>query len=61
LIFEGIKFNNTSAALAKQNPSEALLIVRPEDINIVAPTKGFIKGKIAEVIYKGLMYEVRCE
>lgn len=35
-------------------------MIRPEDINIVLPEKGFIKVRVAQVLYKGQMYEVRC-
>jgi ABC-type Fe3+/spermidine/putrescine transport system ATPase subunit len=35
-------------------------MIRPEDINIVLPEKGFIKVRVAQVLYKGQMYEIRC-
>jgi spermidine/putrescine transport system ATP-binding protein len=35
-------------------------MIRPEDINITTPSRGFIKARVVQVLYKGQMYEVRC-
>jgi ABC-type Fe3+/spermidine/putrescine transport system ATPase subunit len=35
-------------------------MVRPEDIKICHPEKGFIKTRVNQVLYKGQMYEIRC-
>lgn len=37
------------------------VVIRPEDLKIVENNKGFINNlKITDVIYKGLLYEVKC-
>lgn len=36
-------------------------VVRPEDINIVAPKDGIILGKVVSVIFKGMHYEITVE
>ena len=34
------------------------VVIRPEDIEIVAPDKGFMEGDITSVIFKGVHYEI---
>jgi len=34
------------------------IVIRPEDIDLVAPEQGFFQGIISNIIYKGLHYEV---
>ncbi|GMO14592.1 MAG: ATP-binding cassette domain-containing protein [Mycoplasmoidaceae bacterium] len=59
------KFGKTSMKcdnplVAKSNDKEALFVVRPEDMVIVSPNSGYIKGKIKQSIYKGLKYDIEC-
>ena len=34
------------------------VVIRPEDIELVAPEKGIIKGRVTSVIFKGVHYEM---
>ncbi|AGM25725.1 spermidine/putrescine ABC transporter ATP-binding protein [Spiroplasma syrphidicola EA-1] len=34
------------------------IIIRPEDIDIVSPTKGFFTGIVEEIIFKGVHWEI---
>ncbi len=36
------------------------VLIRPEDFDVVAISKGFIKATVKEVLYKGLMWEIIC-
>lgn len=36
-------------------------VVRPEDVMIVAPDKGMVKGVVTSVIFKGIHYEITVE
>jgi len=40
-------------------PSEPVdVVIRPEDIDIVAPEKGQLTGKVISVTFRGLMYDI---
>jgi len=57
--FAGSDFVCVDAGFA---PNEAVdIVVRPEDIRIVAESEGTIKGVVAQVIFKGVHYEMRVE
>ena len=34
------------------------VVIRPEDIKMVAPQKGMLKGKVTSVLFKGVHYEI---
>ena len=34
------------------------VVIRPEDIELVAPEKGIIKGEVTSLIFKGVHYEM---
>ena len=36
-------------------------VVRPEDVQIVAPENGTIRGTVTSVIFKGMHYEITIE
>lgn len=37
------------------------VVIRPEDIKIVSPDKGMIKGTVKSIIFKGVHYEIEVE
>nr|WP_291649963.1 spermidine/putrescine ABC transporter ATP-binding protein [Clostridium sp.] len=37
------------------------VVIRPEDIKIVSPHKGMIKGTVKSIIFKGVHYEIEVE
>ena len=37
------------------------VVIRPEDIKMVAPEKGMIKGLVTSVVFKGVHYEITVE
>ena len=40
-------------------PNESVdVVVRPEDVDIVAPEKGMLKGKVTSVTFKGVHWEI---
>jgi ABC-type Fe3+/spermidine/putrescine transport system ATPase subunit len=40
--------------------SKVKFVIRPEDIRIVMFGKGIINGRVSQVIYKGVMNDIRC-
>lgn len=54
--FDDIEFDCVDKGFKKNEEVEVVL--RPEDINIVKPDKGKIKGKVASVVFKGVHYEI---
>ena len=41
-------------------PNEKVdVVIRPEDLNIVEPGRGFATGRVMEVIYQGAYYDIR--
>jgi ABC-type Fe3+/spermidine/putrescine transport system ATPase subunit len=40
--------------------SKIKFMIRPEDIRIVAFGRGIINGRVSQVIYKGVMNDIRC-
>jgi spermidine/putrescine transport system ATP-binding protein len=37
---------------------EVDVVIRPEDIDIVEPTKGYLKGVVDSIVFKGVHYEI---
>lgn len=37
------------------------VVIRPEDIDLVAPEKGIIRGRVTSLIFKGVHYEMEVE
>lgn len=54
--FDDIEFECVDKGFKKNEPIEVVL--RPEDINIVKPDKGKLKGKVESVVFKGVHYEI---
>lgn len=40
---------------------EIQVVIRPEDITIVEPDKGMLKGKVTNLVFKGVHYEIEVE
>ena len=40
------------------NNTPVVVVIRPEDVEIVAPEEGFMEGDITSVIFKGVHYEI---
>ncbi len=56
LEFEGIKFQCVDKGFGKDEPVD--VVVRPEDVDIVAPEDGMLKGIVTSVTFKGVHYEI---
>ena len=57
---EGMDFECTDEGFLPGTPVDVM--IRPEDVELVAPKKGQIKGVVSEIIFKGIFYHitVRC-
>ena len=53
--FFGRKFKCLDAGFDKMEPVD--VVIRPEDIDIVAPEKGDLIGMVTSVVFKGVNYE----
>lgn len=54
--FQGIKFQCVDKGFRKDEPVD--VVVRPEDVDIVAPEDGMLKGIVTSVTFKGVHYEI---
>ena len=52
----GVKIPCVDEGFGNNTPVD--VVIRPEDIEIVAPDKGFMEGDITSVIFKGVHYEI---
>ena len=52
----GAKFKSTDAGFGKNKPVD--VVIRPEDVELVAPEEGTIQGVVTHVIFKGVHYEM---
>lgn len=52
----GTKFKCVDEGFGKNKPVDA--VIRPEDVILVEPDKGIIKGKVTSLIFKGVHYEM---
>ena len=52
----GVKIPCVDEGFGNNTPVD--VVIRPEDIEIVEPEKGFMEGDIASVIFKGVHYEI---
>lgn len=57
--FSGIKFECVDKGFEKNENIE--VVVRPEDIKMVDPTKGMLKGKVISSVFKGVHYEMELD
>ena len=54
--FSGHVFDCVDGGFAKNEPVD--VVVRPEDVDVVAPEKGMLKGLVTGVTFKGVHYEI---
>lgn len=52
----GVNFQCVDEGIGKNKPVD--VVIRPEDIDLVAPEKGIIKGRVTSLIFKGVHYEM---
>ena len=52
----GVKIPCVDEGFGNNTPVD--VVIRPEDIEIVEPEKGFMEGDITSVIFKGVHYEI---
>ncbi len=43
------------------NETPVDVVIRPEDLEIVSPENGYLKGQVQSVIFKGAYYEIKVE
>ncbi len=49
-------FECVDGGFAKNEPVD--VVIRPEDVDVVAPDKGMLTGKVTSVTFKGVHYEI---
>ncbi len=54
--FQGMKFRCVDKGFGKDEPVD--VVVRPEDVDIVAPEAGMLRGTVTSVTFKGVHYEI---
>lgn len=54
--FCGKKFKCVDKDFEKNENIE--VVIRPEDVKMVEPEKGMLKGKVTSVLFKGVHYEI---
>ena len=54
--FSGHTFDCVDGGFEKNEPVD--VVVRPEDVDVVAPDKGMLTGKVTSVTFKGVHYEI---
>ena len=54
--FNGIKFQCVDKGFKHNEPVD--VVIRPEDIDVVAPENGMLKGTVTSVTFKGVHYEI---
>lgn len=57
--FSGIEFECVDKGFEKNENIE--VVVRPEDIKMVDPMKGMLKGKVISTVFKGVHYEMELD
>ncbi|MGN0519179.1 MAG: ABC transporter ATP-binding protein, partial [Candidatus Fimenecus sp.] len=54
--FQGMKFQCVDKGFGKDEPVD--VVVRPEDVDIVSPEEGMLRGVVTSVTFKGVHYEI---
>lgn len=54
--FAGQRFRCVDTGFAKEQPVE--VVIRPEDIKIVPPAEGMLRGIVDSIVFKGVHYEM---
>ena len=52
----GVKFESVDVGFGKNKPID--VVIRPEDIDLVKPEEGTIRGRVTHLIFKGVHYEM---
>ncbi|MBR6452483.1 MAG: ABC transporter ATP-binding protein [Lachnospiraceae bacterium] len=52
----GARFKSTDAGFGKNKPVD--VVIRPEDVELVAPEEGTVQGVVSHIIFKGVHYEM---
>ena len=52
----GAKFRCVDTGFGNNKPVD--VVIRPEDVNLVEPEKGIISGRVTNLIFKGVHYEM---
>ena len=54
--FSGHTFECVDSGFGKNKPVD--VVVRPEDVDVVSPEKGMLRGTVTSVTFKGVHYEI---
>ena len=54
--FSGHTFDCVDSGFGKNKPVD--VVVRPEDVDVVAPERGMLEGTVTSVTFKGVHYEI---
>ena len=54
--FNGVDFPCVDKGFGENNPVD--VVIRPEDVDVVAPEKGMLKGLVTGVTFRGVHYEI---
>lgn len=54
--FAGIRFQCVDKGFKKDEPVD--VVIRPEDVDVVPPEEGMLKGLVTSVTFKGVHYEI---
>lgn len=54
--FSGMRFQCVDKGFKKDEPVD--VVIRPEDIDVLAPDKGMLEGTVTSVTFKGVHYEI---
>jgi len=57
--FFGVEFECVDSGFGKNVPVQ--VVIRPEDLDIVEPSKGKLVGKVKSIVFKGVHYEIIVE
>ncbi len=57
--FSGVEFECVDKGFDKNEDIE--VVVRPEDIKMVKPEEGMLKGKVISSVFKGVHYEMELD
>ena len=56
---QGQEFDCVDVGFGENNPVD--VVIRPEDLILVPPEKGMLRGKVVSLIFKGVHYEMEVE
>ncbi|MDD6684506.1 MAG: ABC transporter ATP-binding protein [Lachnospiraceae bacterium] len=52
----GVKFDCVDTGFGENKPVD--VVIRPEDVELVKPEKGILSGRVTNIIFKGVHYEM---